>query len=88
LGTLQSLQDMLEEQALTDWEFQEKFDSYRVRLKRPVSARSGDSMLPEGIDPYSTSYGFGDLSGKFSVLLVVGLLLLFVGLAVFFIGRW
>ena len=48
---------LIDREALSGWVMLEKFDSDRVRFKRPVSARDKDTSLPAGIDPYSTQFG-------------------------------
>ena len=52
------LRRVLEEEALAGWVMLEKFDSQRVRLKRPAAAKAGDASL--GFDPYRTSVGMGE----------------------------
>ena len=49
------LRRFLEEEGRAGWVMIEKFDSQRVRLKRPAAAKSGDSAL--GFDPYRTTVG-------------------------------
>ena len=57
-----------------------KFDDSRIRFKRPRSAREQDGYLPEGVDPYRTSYrAAAFLYG----VLIVGVLLLIVFVLVF-----
>ena len=51
------LNKLIEEEAQAGWVMLEKFDDSRVRFKRPHSARTGDSFLPDGVDPYRTRYG-------------------------------
>jgi len=64
------LKGVLDEEARAGWEFLEKFDNFRVRLKRPASARERDASL--NFDPYRTWVGMGQ--GKFAVLLTAGIL--------------
>jgi len=52
----ETLTHLVEEEARAGWVLLEKFDDYRVRFKRPVSARERDVMLPPGVDPYRTDY--------------------------------
>ncbi|MBX3359441.1 MAG: hypothetical protein KF745_13560 [Phycisphaeraceae bacterium] len=52
------LRRALEEEAKAGWVLLEKFDSQRIRLKRPAAARSGDSAL--GFDPYRTDFGVAE----------------------------
>ena len=51
------LEKLMEEEAQAGWVMLEKFDDSRVRFKRPRSARSKDTFLPDGVDPYRTQYG-------------------------------
>lgn len=53
----QKLREMLEVEARAGWQFLEKLDDSRVRLKRPASARQQDAYLPQDLDPYRTNYG-------------------------------
>src|SRR5258706_9884148 len=46
------LRQTLADEARAGWAMLEKFDNSRVRMKRPVAARSGDARL--GSDPYRT----------------------------------
>ncbi|MGO9171347.1 MAG: hypothetical protein ACLP7P_05205 [Rhodomicrobium sp.] len=70
------LRSVLEEEGRAGWVLIEKFDNYRVRLKRPVSARANDASL--GFDPYRTWVGIGQ--ARFAILLVAGITL---GVALF-----
>ncbi len=56
----EKLRQYLDEEALAGWQLIEKFDSSRLRLKRPVSARTKDASL--SFDPYRTSVGPSELS--------------------------
>ncbi|MCX6783801.1 MAG: hypothetical protein NT141_01900 [candidate division WWE3 bacterium] len=49
------LKKALDEEAQTGWQLVEKFDDYRLRLKRKISERSKDSQATS--DPYRTIYG-------------------------------
>jgi hypothetical protein len=69
------LQKLLQEEAVAGWTMVEKFDDSRVRFKRPRSAREQDAYLPEGVDPYRTSYG---AAAFLYGVLIVGVLLLIV----------
>lgn len=72
------------EEALAGWTLLEKFDNERLRFKRPVSARRKDEMLPRGVDPYRTTYGMGEGSVAFWVVLaalLIGGLLAWAGSA-------
>ena len=79
------LQKLLQEEAVAGWTMVEKFDDSRVRFKRPRSTREQDAYLPEGVDPYRTSYGataflYGVLT--IGVLLLIVFVLAFVVLVV------
>jgi hypothetical protein len=56
-GKRETLERLMQEEAWAGWTMLEKFDDYRVRFKRPLSARAQDPYLPEGVDPYRTHYG-------------------------------
>ena len=62
-----SLKKTLDQEARAGWTLVEKFDNQRIRLKRPVSARSGDGALD--FDPYRTYVGLSEV--KFALALVV-----------------
>ena len=53
------LRAVLDEERRSGWTFVEKFDSGRIRLKRPASARANDSAL--GSDVYRTHVGMSEL---------------------------
>ena len=63
---------ILAEEQRAGWTLVEKFDDSRVRLKRPVGARSGDSDLD--FDPHRTWVGMGPLA--FTLLVVLGICVL------------
>jgi len=69
------LQKLLQEEAVAGWTMVEKFDDSRVRFKRLRSAREQDAYLPEGVDPYRTSYG---AAAFLYGVLIIGVLLLIV----------
>lgn len=71
----ETLQALLQEEAVAGWAMVEKFDDSRVRFKRPQSAREQDVYLPEGVDPYRTQYG---APAFLYAVLVIGILLLIV----------
>jgi hypothetical protein len=52
------LRAVLEEEGRAGWVMVEKFDSHRVRLKRPKAAKAGDAGV--GFDPYRTSVGVSE----------------------------
>jgi hypothetical protein len=54
------LRQVLDEEGRAGWMLLEKFDNGRIRLKRPASARAGDSAL--GQDPYRSHVGISDLA--------------------------
>ncbi len=60
------LRQFLEEEARAGWVMIEKFDSQRVRLKRPAAAKSGDSAL--GFDPYRTTVGISE--GRLTFIII------------------
>lgn len=71
------LQRVLEEEARAGWTLVEKFDNSRVRLKRPVHARSGDKDL--GFDPYRTQIGMSDtMLGVVVLAVIMSVILIFV----------
>src|SRR5262249_11887368 len=76
-GTPGKLQKALDQEAKAGWTLVEKFDNRRIRLKRPVSARSGDGAL--GFDPYRTYAGLSEvqLVLVFALLALGALLLTF-----------
>jgi len=67
----EKLREYLDEEARAGWTLLEKFDNARLRLKRPVRARSKDGSL--GFDAYRTSVGTSE--GKFVLLLMGGIFL-------------
>lgn len=76
----------LQEEAAHGWELVEKFDNYRMRLKRRIEQRKRvNSAL--ATDAYRTNYGMSD--GRLAVYVVVGVLvgtLLLVGVIINFVG--
>jgi hypothetical protein len=77
------LASLLEEEAQAGWEMVEKFDDYRVRFKRPRSARKNDNMLPGYIDPYRTQYGTFGRQKALVIGLIMGVALLVAVLGVY-----
>lgn len=71
------LRDYLDQEAQAGWQLVEKFDSSRLRLKRPVSARAKDGAL--GFDAYRTSVGTSETKLALmifgAVILVIGVIL-------------
>jgi hypothetical protein len=54
-GKPATLHRVLEREAQAGWVLVEKFDNNRIRLKRPASAKEGDSQVD--FDPYRTYVG-------------------------------
>jgi len=76
------LNKLLEEEARAGWVMLEKFDDYRIRFKRPRSARVKDTYLPPGVDSYHTHYG-ASITQPVVISLILGILLtLFLALGV------
>ena len=77
------LRQALDEESHAGWVMVEKFDNQRVRLKRPASARAGNTT--PGVDPYRRSYGVseGALTAAImaSVFATIGVILLIIFLA-------
>lgn len=82
-GKPERLRQALEAEAPAGWVLLEKFDTRRVRLKRPASAQAGDATL--GFDPFRTTYGISENAFSFAIMgIIVGavaLLLLIVYMA-------
>lgn len=60
------LRRVCDEEARAGWQLVEKFDSSRLRFKRPASVRANDAALTS--DPYRTEYGLGQVA--FALLLL------------------
>jgi hypothetical protein len=71
------LRAVLEEEGRAGWVMVEKFDSHRVRLKRPWAAKTGDAVL--GFDAYRTSVG---MSENKLALMIMGCVLTAIGIMV------
>jgi hypothetical protein len=69
------LNTLIEEEAQAGWVMLEKFDDYRVRFKRPCSARAKDAYLPAGADPYRTHYGVS-ITRPAVISVILGIVLL------------
>lgn len=85
-GDLFSQQAILQEEGRAGWVLVEKFDNFRLRLKRPVSARQNDAAL--GFDPYRVWVGISP--ARFAVLLVAGILAgvsIIIGALILLLGR-
>ncbi len=77
------LNKLIEEEAQAGWVMLEKFDDGRVRFKRPRSARARDALLLDDVDPYRTQYGAYSAQRAVMLGLVLGLMFLLLGVAVF-----
>jgi hypothetical protein len=78
------LNSLLEDESLAGWDMVEKFDNYRVRLKRPRSARAKDVMLPGNYNPYRTQFDAFGRRGALVVGVLIALGLLLLGFVLFF----
>jgi hypothetical protein len=78
----QKLRAVLDEEAQAGWQFLEKFDDTRLRLKRPISARQLDGKLD--FDAYR-SY-FGPSEAALAVVVLTGVLGAIVGLVILAVG--
>jgi hypothetical protein len=79
-GKRDEFRALVEEEAVAGWQLLEKLDDSRVRFKRPASARQKDELLPKGMDPYRTTYGWSE--GKLAFVIIgtiVSALLVFFG---------
>lgn len=79
----EALKKLVEEETQAGWVMLEKFDDSRVRFKRPRSARARDAFLPDDVDPYRTQYGDYNAQRAGVLGLVMGMLFLLLGAAVF-----
>lgn len=85
---LDVMQRVVGEEAMAGWVLLEKFDDKRLRFKRPMSARSKDAMLPQGVDPYRANYGISEgAMGATIGLGIMGLIGVFV-LILFLAGEF
>ncbi len=75
-----ALDKLRQQESQAGWILVEKFDNSRVRFKRPLSARENDYRLPQGVDPYRTSYG---LDSAASAIIILVIILGFVGIIIF-----
>lgn len=83
----ETLRRLIAEESRAGWVLVEKFDDARVRFKRPISAREGDTALPPEVDPYRSTYGISEgalaaliIAGIFGLIALVGLIGLVVAL--------
>jgi hypothetical protein len=51
----QLVNEALRDEGRAGWQFVEKFDGNRIRLKRTESQRENDAALPADLDPYRTA---------------------------------
>ncbi len=65
------LKGILNRKSRAGWELVDKFDNFRLRLKRPISARARDASL--GFDPYRTWAGTSQT--RMTVYVLAGVLL-------------
>ena len=70
------------EESIAGWILVEKFDDGRLRFKRPPNAKENDYNLPQGIDPYRTTYGIGE--GGLA-LIIIGVIAASIGLVFLFV---
>ncbi|MCP4539080.1 MAG: hypothetical protein GY832_18245 [Chloroflexi bacterium] len=77
------LSQLIEEESRAAWVMLEKFDDSRVRFKRPRTARARDAFLPDDVDPYRTRYGGYGAQRAVILGLVLGVMFLLLGAAVF-----
>jgi hypothetical protein len=77
---------ILGEEARGGWVLVEKFHDYRVRLKRPASAKDIPGDIADGYDPYRTTVGVSQ--GKIMAVVLAAALVVVGGLVLlaFMIG--
>jgi len=78
-GKSELLRRALEDEALSGWVMVEKFDEFRLRLKRRRN-ETDDELNPD-IDPYRTVYGNGNIVRRLTWLM-------FSVVAVVVLGGW
>ena len=79
------LQRVLEEEKRAGWTLVEKFDNSRLRLKRPVSARSSDGSA--GIDAYRSHVGISELALGLRIgVAVLAVIALVLGMIAFMVN--
>ena len=54
-GNREKMQRVLEEEAQAGWQLAEKYDNYKLRLVRDLTARQNDANCP--VDPYRSQVG-------------------------------
>ena len=79
------LRAALADEARGQWTMLEKFDNDRVRLKRPVAARTSDAALD--CDPYRTWVGITENQLALRIILTVVGVLALVGMIAFLATR-
>lgn len=80
------LRRVLEEEGRAGWVMVEKFDSQRVRLKRPAAAKAGDAAL--GFDAYRTSVGMSETAMALMIMVCVfGAVAIMVGIIAVVTGK-
>jgi hypothetical protein len=79
-GKPEMMRAMIQGESAAGWQLLEKLDNGRVRLKRPVAARERDAMLPKGVDPYRTTYGWSE--ARVALTIMAGIALSTVGILV------
>jgi hypothetical protein len=79
------LRQTLADEERAGWTMLEKFDNSRVRVKRPVAARSGDASL--GFDPYRTWVGITDNQLALTIILTIFGVLALLGMIAFLATR-
>ena len=77
------LRQLIKQESQAGWVMLEKFDDSRVRFKRPRTARAKDAFLPDGVDPFRTQYDTNNAQRAVVLGLVLGLMFLLLGVAVF-----
>lgn len=66
------LRAVLDEEKRGGWTLVEKFDDYRIRLKRPAGAKVTESDFADGYDPYRTTTGVSQ-GGVVAIAVAVGM---------------
>ena len=79
-GKPDKLRQILAEEAKAGWEFLEKFDNNRIRLKRRIEWRERDGEITW--DPYRTTIGMGDTKLVLVILAVVFGVIAMIGVIV------
>lgn len=70
-GKRENLEKVVAEESMAGWVLVEKFDDNRLRFKRSASAKRNDFNLPQGVDPYRTTYGLGEAGLAFLVIGII-----------------